>query len=403
MPVFKYSAIGAGGKANNGLITADTPQQARELLRDKGVFPTTLRELSGFGAARGLWARLFRRNSQRDLTISLRLLGNLLKTGVPLAKALELVQNQTTAGGMKEILQIVHEDVISGSSLANALRKHSDVFKEFHVSMVSAGEESGTLPGMLQRLSQYMKTQGRLKSKLTTVMVYPLVLAVVGVCVVAFLLTSVVPKITGCLTQKNAVLPLPTQVLLAVSDFMGHFWWLVLLALVGGIFVFRRLLAQPAFRRKWDEKLLKVPVLGELLKAAMLSRFAVTLSTLMESGIPAVQSLELAKGLVGNLAFGDFIGEATEKIRNGRNISEAMTNPDFVPGAVVHVISIGEQSGELPQVLGELATDFDEDLTTAMERFASLLEPLMIVVMAIVIGFIVLAIVLPIIQMSTLL
>ncbi|MFW5857083.1 MAG: type II secretion system F family protein [Planctomycetota bacterium] len=405
MAVFEYRALSGAGEPVKGMVTADTAQQARDLLRMQGVYPTGLRETrvgrSGRPALRlptlfggGAW--------ERDRVAMTRQLGTLLRSGVPLAQGIDILSRQSRGQTQERILLDLAERIRSGSSLAEALEGHVDRFDRFYIQMVRAGEESGRLDEMLQRLAGYLKERHELNAKISAAMTYPAFMVVVGLAVVTFLLAGVVPKITKVLIEQGgeAALPASTRILLAVSDIFAVWWPLLLLLAAGAWFGVRRALRAPAVRRRWDRWVLCIPVVGELALKTTLSRFVVTFSALLKSGIPAVEGLKLAGSAMGNLVFADLLRDAAERVTHGASLASALGRGGTMPLAVVQMVDVGERTGELPEILDNLAADFDADLEVAIGRITSLIEPVIILVMAVVVGFIALSIIQPIMQMS---
>jgi type II secretory pathway component PulF len=401
MPVFEYRALAHGGEAVRGMITADTPQQARELLRLQGVFPTALKATS---RRQRQWRLpvLGGRAWQRDRVTFTRQLGTLLRSGVALAQALDLLARQTHVSAHRRIFLDLAERVRSGSAFAEALKSHADRFDEFYIHMVAAGEESGRLPEMLGRLAGYLKERYRLGSRVSAAMTYPAFMLVVGFAVVTFLMAGVVPRITSVLIEQagREALPAATRMLLAMSAIFRDWWPAILLGVVGVVIGFARVLALPRARRWWDRTVLGVPVFGDMAQKSALSRFAVTFSALLKSGIPAVESLRLTALTVGNVHVGEHLRQAAERVTQGASLSEAMRGGGGIPDGVAQMVDVGEQSGELPEILDNLAADFDEDLEIAVGRMTALMEPVIILVMAVMVGFIALAIIQPIMEMS---
>ncbi|MHC4883457.1 MAG: type II secretion system F family protein [Planctomycetota bacterium] len=404
MAVFHYQGLNAAGVTNGGLITADTPSQARELLRQQEIYPTAIAPAQ---TRRSLWQLLIQRTGSRirdkDLVSMTRQLAVLLRSGIPLAGAFDILsRQQQRRSNLQQLLLDLAESIKGGASFAGALRERGGCFDSFYVSMVEAGEESGHLPDMLFRLARYLKNRYQLRTKTTAALTYPAFMAVVGVAVVTFLMAGVVPKITQVLLSQGAGLPMSTQLLLTLSDGFQRGWPFLLCGFLALYLCSLRLLRLPQFRFWWDRSLLKLPVIGEICGKAALSRFSSTLSTLLRSGIPAVEALRLTSGAIGNAAFGRSLSSAADNVTQGVSLATALQCKEM-PLAVTQMVDVGERSGELPEILENLGADFDADLETAIGQITALLEPVIILIMAIIVGFIALSIIQPIMEMSNIL
>jgi general secretion pathway protein F len=290
--------------------------------------------------------------------------------------------------------------VNEGSSLADAMGEHPRIFNDLFVNMVRAGEASGALDIVLLRLADYTETTARLRSRVRSALTYPLVMTVIGGGVLLFLLTYVVPKITRVFTQSKQVMPLPTRLLLGTSQFLASYWWAFAILAIAAGFALRQWIRTEAGREKVDGWSLRLPIFGRLLQKIAVARFARTLSTLLASGIGLLPSLDIVKNVVANRLIFRAIEEARDAIREGQPIAPPLKRSGLFPPLVVHMIAVGERSGELEAMLGKAADTYEGDVDTTVAALTSLLEPVMIVFMGAVVGFIVIAILLPIFQMS---
>jgi general secretion pathway protein F len=302
------------------------------------------------------------------------------------------------------VLRDVREKVTQGASLADALAFHPAYFGELFVNMVKAGQAAGTLDVVLKRLADYMQKQNRMRARVKAALAYPVVMLFIGTLVVIGLMTFVVPRILAVIKaagKGQATLPLPTQILIGASRLVADWWWAFLLVLFLVWLTYRGALRSEGFRYQRDRFLLRVPVVGDLLKKQAVSRFAVTLATLLRSGVPALHALTIVKNVVDNQVLARVVGEVHDRILEGADIAGPLKKSGIFPPVVGYMISIGEQSGQLEEMLERIAESYDEELDVATTKFTSILEPILIVFMAVVVGFIVLAVLLPIMDIGT--
>lgn len=403
MPVFSYKALTEVGAPENGVVDADTPKDARLKLKNRRLHVTAL---DAVGSAKGAVGRrpLFRRAHRDEVAIITRQLATLLGSGIPLVGTLTAVIEQVEIQDLRAALLEVRERVSQGASLSDSLALHPHYFGELYVNMVKAGEAGGNLDKVLVRVADYMHAQNRTRAKVVAALTYPMIMVVIGVGVVAVLLTYVVPKIMEVIQkQKGQVaLPLPTEVLLLISRFMANYWW-ALLAGVVALVVAYKMQRRTAAGRLWTDSLkLRIPVVGPLIRKAAISRFAVTFSTLLESGLPVLESLSVVRRVVDNALLADTLDKVRQRVAEGADISTPLKQSGVFPPVVGYMIAVGEETGRLEDLLKKVAQAYDEEVEVAAQKMTALLEPLLIVVMAGVVGFIVMAVMLPIIQMSNL-
>jgi general secretion pathway protein F len=418
MPIFQYKAFAAGGAVTTGVIDADTSREARRRLRRDNLLVSEIQEMRGGrrtkstqpGAKSGFLEKL-RRSRQATATPSMRNLeilasvtrqmGTLLGSGIPLAETLKAMIEQAEQRSTETMFREIRERINQGSSLADALGEHPTMFGELYVNMVRAGEATGNVDVVLSRLADYLQAQRALRRKVVSALTYPVMMIGIGLIVVSILMTVVVPKITGMLTDTGQTLPTPTKVLIFISDLFKNYW------LVGAAFVavvsytVERIYKRSSKGRLFiDRNLLRVPVLGDLLRKQAVSRFTRTLSTLLQSGVPAVNSLEITRTVVGNRVIADATEHIRQRILEGTDIATPLKATGAFPALVGYMVNVGEQSGQLEQMLDRIATSYDEEIDIATERLTSVLEPIMIVLLAVIVGYIVVAIVLPILQIG---
>jgi general secretion pathway protein F len=404
MPVYTYKALKDDGGAEAGVIDADSPKEARLKLKGRRLHVTELVALEQGGTGpKGARKPLFQRRRPEQVALVMRQMGTLLSSGVPMVGSLTALIDQVEHRDLKAALMDVRERVSQGGSLSDSMAIHRIHFPELAVNMIRAGEAGGNLDTVLVRVADYLHAQNRTRAKVTAALTYPAIMLVVGVGVVAVLLTYVVPKIMEVIQkQGNAALPLPTEILLAVSGFMGRYWWLLLAACAGLGVAYGQARRTKAGRLWIDTRKLGVPVLGNLLKKAAVARFAITFATLLESGLPVLEAMGVVRRVVDNELLADTLDKIRTKIAEGADIATPLKQSKVFPPVVGYMIGVGEESGRLEELLKKTAQAYDEEVEVAAQKLTSMLEPLMIVIMAFMVGFIVLSILLPILQMSNL-
>jgi general secretion pathway protein F len=408
MPVYAYKGLNASGRSVGGIIDADTAKTARIKLRRTGVYPTELNEQRAADARELKLSlnfdvnQLFERVAPEDLALMTRQLSTLVGAGLPLVECLSALVEQVDSARQKRILSQVREMVVEGGTLADALKEHPRVFSELYVNMVRAGEASGALDVVLLRLADYTERSAALRSKVRSALTYPTLMAMVGSGILLFLLSYVVPKITKIFEDTHQKLPAMTVVLLAVSGFAQQYWWLiialVILAVVG-IRVSRR---TPAGELRFDRATLRIPYFGKVLKKVALARFARTLSTLLEGGIPLLQSLDIVKNVVSNVVLRNAIEDGRNSIREGHSVAEPLKKSGVFPPLLIHMIAVGEKSGELEAMLKKAADAYDNEVEASVSALSSIMEPMIIIFMGGVVLFMVFAIMVPIFELNDL-
>jgi general secretion pathway protein F len=415
MPIFEYKAYAPGGATRTGVIDADTAREARMRLRREDVLVSEIHELRGgrrrqmAGKKLSLWARLNRlRQSSGPSGANLeyvcaatRQLGTLLGAGIPLTESLRAIIEQAENRRAETVMREVRERVSQGSSLADALAEHPAWFGDLYVNMVRAGQATGNLDVVFRRLADYLQSQRALRRKVVSALTYPAMMIVIGVIVVSILMALVVPKITSMLLDTGQTLPAPTRILVMISNGFKNYWWVAALGIALVSFVFERIYHHSARGRLIiDRTLLKLPVLGDLFRKQAIARFTRTLSTLLQSGVPVVSSLEITRNVVGNRVLADATEHVRTRILEGADIATPLKQTGAFPAVVGYMVSVGEQSGELEQMLDRIGNSYDEEIDVATERLTAVLEPILIVFLAVVVGYIVISIVLPILKVG---
>ena len=399
MPIFRYKGYGKDGKETVGTLTADTPRGAREKLKTDGILATAIDAESAVPP--GGFA-LRRRVGLPELALLTRRLATLVGASMPLYEAVATLVEQERPGELRSVLIRVKERLAEGKGLAAALAEESTLFNESYISMVAAGEASGALDTILERLADFLEEQEAIRSRVTTALAYPLLMAVVGSGVMLFLLAFVIPKITTVFADNKAALPLITIVLLKVSTLLRKGWWLLLLAVTAGLMVYKHLMKSASFHLKRDGLLLQLPLFGPLMQKLLLARFARILGLLLSSGVPVIKAMEITGEAVVNRAYRLFLSDARSELMEGGKLSATLSRSPLFPPLLIHMIGIGEQSGTLDAMLNKAGTAFEREFDTATTRFMALLEPVMVLSMGLAVGFVVVAVLLPIFQLNQL-
>jgi general secretion pathway protein F len=403
--VFEYRGILVGtGKPVKGVRDAENAKSLRTALRKDGVLLTVATE----GKAAEEKAKkdiklfeVFSRPSTSDVAVLTRQLATLVGAGIPLFESLSALTEQVENEQLKRALTAVREQVREGTSFAKALEAHPTIFPPLYVNMVRAGEASGTLQQVLERLTAFMESQAKLKGKVTSALAYPILMAIIGTTLVSILMVAVVPNVTTIFASMDQALPWYTALLITTSDFMSSYWWLLLALLVLGIYLFRRWLKTTAGRLRWDGFVLRIPVFGKVILMLSIARFARTLATLLASGVALLGAMDIVANVLGNAALEKVVREAIGSIREGQSIAEPLKRSGKFPPIVTHMITVGEKSGQLESMLESVSDAYDTEVENRVQMLTSLLEPLIIVMMGGVVGFIAVSILMPLIQMSS--
>jgi type II secretion system protein F len=403
MPVYEYKALDKRGKSCKGLIDADSESKARSKLRSGGKYPVTIREsLSRAKSSRqGFFGgSLFERIKSDEIHVVTRQLATLIGAGIPLINALASLIEQSANPALKRVLADIRDSVNEGSTLTNALSQHPKLFSNIYINMVRSGEASGSLDVVLERLADFGENQKALQAKFKAALVYPIFMAVIGTGILFFLISYIVPNITRVFMDMERVLPLPTRILILASDLLRSYWWLGALLLIGLFTLIRLFLARESGRRVWDRTKLSFPIIGSVNRKIILARFASTLGSLLNSGVPLITSLQIVSSLVNNQLIGKVIDEAIEKIEKGKSMSSALESSVWFPPLFLQMVSVGEQSGQLETMLDKVAGAYEREVESAIMGMTALIEPIMITAMGAAVGFVVLSILLPIFEMN---
>jgi len=404
--VFEYRGILVGtGKPVKGVRDAENAKALRTVLRKEGVMLTSAseeRSAEKKGEKRGIDLKgLLSRPSSNDIAVMTRQLATLVAAGIPLFESLNALIEQVEKESLKRVLTQVREQVREGISFAKALEAHPKVFPPLYANMVRAGEASGTLEKVLQRLTQFMESQAKLKGKVSSALVYPSLLLLIGGGVVSGLMVGVVPNMTSIFASMDQALPWYTALLIFTSEMMASYWWVGVLFAAVAVYVFRRWVRTPAGRLRWDTFLLGVPMVGRLIQRISIARFSRTLATLLSSGVALLTAMDIVRNVLGNAALEKVVVDAIGSIREGQSIAEPLKKSGRFPPLVTHMIAIGEKSGQLESMLESVSDAYESEVETQVQMLTAALEPLIIVMMGGAVGFIALSILMPLVEMSS--
>ncbi len=403
MGAFEYTALDNRGKQQRGVLEGDAPRQIRQLLRERGLTPLDVQEVSG--RKRGGIPRLsLERNkvSVTELALFTRQLATLVKAGLPLESALQATSQQTDNARTERVALGIRSRILEGHTLADALSDFPQVFPEIYRATVAAGEQSGHLDGVLERLADYVENQQVMRQKVQLALLYPIILTFVAVGVIVVLLAKVVPDVVGVFDSIDAELPALTRGLIATSDFLSNYGLILLVILIIAGFGWRLALRQPHIRRAYDIWLLSLPVIGRLVLGINTGRFTRTLSILVNSGVPVLDALQICTQVVSNMPMRTAVSETAQRVREGSTIHDALAKHKLFPAITLHLIANGEASGDLGGMLERAAVHQEREVETLVGALMGLFEPLLILVMGGVVLLIVLAILLPIFELNQL-
>jgi general secretion pathway protein F len=405
MPVYAYKALSKeSGKTTKGVIDADTAAVARRKLREQSLYPTSIIETSG-GAKpeKGDARRSVRggRVSSRDLGLFTRQLATLLRAGMPLVEALTALIEQTSKPRLQAAIYDIRDRVNSGAGLGDAMAEHPRIFSPLYINMVRAGEASGALEGILLRLAEIMEHQAKLQAQLTSALAYPCFMGLFALVVIVFLMGVIVPRITQIFAKQESELPALTEGLIATSDFIAAYWWIMLLLVFGAFSLWRFWISRKKGRLRWDRMKLRFPLYGGLHVKLVCARFTRTLGTMLQSGLTMLPALDVVNTVLGNTHVAAQMVDVKAGVRRGRDLAQPLKDTGLFPPMMIHMVSLGQRSGEIEAMLIQVADTYDDDVRLTIDALVGLLEPAIIIVMGIFVGILVLAILLPILKMST--
>jgi general secretion pathway protein F len=407
MPVYEFIALTETGKKVKGVIDADSHAAARQRIRSQGAYPVEIREASAKATAKAktapFWSmRIGGRVKQQEVHLATRQLATLLGAGIPLVPALNGLIEQTENRAFQTILTQIKDAVNEGNSLTSALDEHPKLFSRIYSNMVRAGEASGSLDVVLERLAEFGENQQALHARIRAAMLYPLFMALVGIVVLFLLITFIVPSITSVFEGTQQALPLPTILLIGLSAFLKQFWWLVLLLILAVLLGLRWYIGTDSGRRQWDRLKLTLPGLRDLTIKTASARFGRTMASLLQSGVTLITALQIVKNIVDNVLLAEQINQACDELEKGRSLSQFFKGGKWFPPMLVQMMAVGEQSGALDKMFAKAADSYEKEVEAKVLALTSMIEPVMILSMGIVVSFIVVSILLPIFEMNQL-
>ena len=403
MPVFSYKAINAQGQIEEGVINTVDQKALLAELQEKGFIPINIEEGSnktflGFKLA-GAQVRL----SQKEIGLLTGELATLLESGLPLDRSLQVLIELTEDNEkLSKLISQVLEKIKGGVSLADALENQSGVFSRFYLNMIRAGEMGGNLGDVLSRLAEYLERSQELKDTVATALIYPAVLLVMSLASLFVMLTFVVPQFTEMFESSGQALPIPTQIVVALADGLQAYWWLILLCVIGLTSYMKSQLADPVRRKVWDARFLAMPLFGSIILNMETANLSRTLGTLLGNGVSILKALGIVRETAGNTVIADLLEQAEQRLKQGDRMSDALIDGEVFPKLAVQMIKMGEETGRLEEMLVRVATIYDKQLRTAIERMLALLEPALIITLGFMIAGIIVSILLAILSVNDL-
>ncbi len=408
MSVFEYKALNAKGKKAVGVVDADSEGAARQKLKLQNLFPTALNRIDANRAARdNAWKNFaltgyFSRVKSQEIAMVTRLISTLISAGFPLVKAVASVAEQTGSKALQRILSGIKDSIEQGSSFAEALAVYPGVFSSVYINMVAAGESSGTLEIVLERLADFSEKTEETRKKIWASLAYPIIMSMIGFLVVVILMTYIVPGIVGIFSDMNQTLPLPTRILVRVRHFFLSFWWAILIVpvlLMAGLYGIRKTVKGVLAT---DQIMICLPIAGGLVRKLAAARFSRTLASLLEHGVPLLTALRITRNVAGNQVISNLIYEAAGKVEKGGELGSARAGTRYFPALAVQMIQVGEKSGEMEKILEKSADLYEKDVYSAITAATALIEPMIILVMGVIVGLIIMAVCLPIVEINQL-
>ncbi len=400
MTTFFYRAIGKDGGTVNGVLEELNDRAAAVKLQDMGLVPIQI----GTRQNRRLWDLEIRWNlggiRSKELMFFTQELSTLVSAGLPLDRSLAICKELSDKEKLQSLVDEILQDIKRGRSLADSLSSHPRVFSKLYVNMVRAGEASGSLPLVLERLVEFQQSADELRSYLISSLIYPALLTLVGGASIVVLLNYVIPKFAEVFQDAGQAMPLPTQILLSVSRFAESYWWVILLGLGSLVVAFSRLVASERGRWWWDRLKLRTLGIGQILKKVEMARISRTLGTLVHNAVPLVQALNIVREISGNRIIAQAIQRVAEGVKRGEGVALPMRRAEVFPSLAIHLIEVGEETGRLDSMLLQLAQVYDKDVRSAVKNFIALFEPMMILLMGVVIGAIVISMLLAIVSIN---
>lgn len=401
---YAYKARDAAGKIIAGTLEGDNETHIAESLRRMGYIVNSITPERGTGLNIQIGGGSNRRKRVKsgEMVIFTRQFATMINAGLPLARCLAVMAQQTPNSGLMATIEDVLHDVEGGLALSNAMAKHPKIFNTLYCSMVKAGETGGILDEVLQNIADNLEKNEEIKSKIKSSMAYPVLMAIMSVVLVVVMLVFIVPVFTGMFSQLGGTLPVPTQVLVAVSAIIRSTWWFGIPATIAIVYGIRRLIDVPSVRFRWDGLKLKVPIVGPVVRQQAISRFARTLGTLSSAGVPILEALDVVANTVGNALISSEVNKITAAVKEGQTIAQPLGKSPVFPPMVVQMVSVGEESGAMDTMLLKVADFYDKEVSTTIDGLTTLIEPIMLVGVGILIGGILISLYLPMFQLASL-
>lgn len=406
MPVYEYIALDNRGKQAKGTIDADSIRTARQKLRAQNIFPTEIKEGHEVTKAQSRDVMRFfvsDRVSGKDLSVATRQLATLVGAGLPLVSALNALSDQTESASLKRMLVSVREEVEEGISLAKSLSRYPKVFPRLYINLVASGEASGNLDTVLLNLSEYLEAQLELRRKVVSALVYPALMLVICSLVVFGLITVVVPKIVDIFRKQGAALPLPTKIMIGISDICVNYWWLMIAVVVTAVWGFRRYSNSSEGKSRIDAAMLKMPLYGRIYTKIATARVAKTLGTLLGSGVDLLVGLDITKNILSNVHLEQALENAKDGVREGRSLAMEFSKSGLFPPMLSHMVAVGEKSGQLEHMLSKAGEAYESEVDATLASLTSLLEPLLMIVVGSLVLAIIISVLLPMADLITVL
>lgn len=405
MAVFRFEAVDPAGEVRKEEIVAASQEEVILKLRDQGLLPLAVEEAGGSWLNRQLSLPLLggrQRVSQQEIGLLTQQLAKLLKAGLPLDRALSVLISVNSEPRMQKLLTRIQEAVRGGSGLADALEAQSGVFSRLYLNMVRAGEAGGSLEVVLERLAEFMERTKALKDTVTSALIYPLILLFVAGASVVILLTYVVPQFQSLFDDAGEALPVATQVVIVIGEGLRSYWWVGVLLVTAVVWFFRQQMSRVETRQRWDRIALRLPLVGDLIAKVEMARLARTLGTLLRNGVPLLTALGIVREILSNQVLAQSVGEVGENLKAGQGLAEPLLEQGVFPALAIHMIRVGEETGQLDDMLLQVADTYDGEVQTTVKRLLSLLEPVLILGLGVIIAGIIMSILVAIISINDL-
>jgi type II secretory pathway component PulF len=401
MPMFQYKAKTRAGELVSGSLAAGDRRAALAELTKLGFFPLAVDSAEADQLAQDKANRYRNRVKSRDVLMFTQQLSSLLKSGMSLSQALGTLERRSQKRALGAILSELRNGIVQGESLSDSLAKHPRTFSRFFVNLIKAGEASGSLDDVLLRLGKHQEQMAELREKVIGALIYPLIIVAVGICTIVFFMLVMVPKFSAMFKEMGTTMPLPTRILIGISDKFVSYWWIGVLLVVAGVTVYRIRARSPEGKLAIDVLKLRLPVFGNIVMANALAQFARTLATLLENGVPVLTALQIVEDTMTNRVIANEIREARTRVTDGTSISQPLSKGKVFPPLLIDMLAVGEESGAVVPALKNIADAYEQELSRMLKIFTTLLEPVIIIIMAVVVGGIVMSILMAVFSITS--